>query len=112
MRLDKSLPQYRDKSRLENDKLIINGIGYTLNGLGKLPPDLAAYKAAEKTDSETIVFQGELSPWSNFHHAPFTINNQRFTTSEHWIQFQKALLFGDSITANKILQCDTPYEAK
>ena len=112
MRLAKSLPQYRDKSRLENNKLIINSIGYTLNELGKLPPDLAAYKAAEKSDSETIVFQGELSPWSNFHHAPFTINNQRFTTSEHWIQFQKALLFGDSVTANKILQCDSPYEAK
>ena len=87
-------------------------MGYTLNELGKLPPDLAAYKAAEKSDSEMIVFQGELSPWSNFHYAPFTINNQRFMTSEHWIQFQKALLFGDSATADKILQCDSPYEAK
>ena len=112
MRLAKSLPQYRDKSRLEKNRLVINGIGYTLNELGKLPPDLAAYKAAEKSDSETIVFQGELSPWSNFHHAPFIINNQRFMTSEHWIQFQKALLFGDSATVDKILQCDSPYEAK
>lgn len=33
-------------------------------------------------------------------------------TSEHWIQFQKALLFGDASTADKILQCDSPYEAK
>ena len=97
---------------MENDKLIINGIGYTMNEIGKLPPDLAAYKAAEKSDSESIIFHGELSPWLNFHHAPFTINNQRFVTSEHWIQFQKALLFGDSVMANKILQCDTPYEAK
>ena len=112
MRLAKSFPQYGDKSRLENDELIINGIGYTLNELGKLQPDLAAYKAVERTDSKTIVFHGELSPWSNFHHAPFTINNQRFMTSEHWIQFQKALLFGDSVMANKILQCDTLYEAK
>ena len=101
MKLTKSLPQYRDKSRLENGRLILNSIGYTLNELGKFPPDLAAYKAAEKSDSETIVFQGELSPWSNFHHAPFIINNQRFMTSEHWIQFQKALLFGDSATAKK-----------
>ena len=83
-----------------------------MNELGKLPPDLAAYKAAEKSDSKMIVFQGELSPWSNFHQAPFIINNQRFMTSEHWIQFQKALLFGDSATADKIIQCDSPYEAK
>ena len=31
-------------------------------------------------------------------------------TSGHWIQFQKVLLFGDSATAHKILQCDSPYE--
>ena len=51
LKLAKSLPHYRDKSRLDNDKLAINGIGYTLKELGKLPPDLAAYKAAEKSDS-------------------------------------------------------------
>ena len=62
LKLAKSLPHYRDKSRLENDKLVINGRGYTLHEFGKLPPDLAAYKAAEKSDSEMIVFQGELSP--------------------------------------------------
>ena len=32
--------------------------------------------------------------------------------SEHWIQFQKALLFGDTVTADRILECDSLYEAK
>ena len=33
-------------------------------------------------------------------------------TLEHWVQFQKVLLFGDSATVDKIIQCDLPYEAK
>ena len=70
------------------------------------------YQAAEKSGDSTIVFQGELFPWSNFHKVPFVINGQRFLTSEHWIQFQKALLFNDSVTADRILQCDTCYKAK
>ena len=86
LKLAKSLPQYCDKSKLVEDRLIINKINYSVENLVQLPPDLAAYKAAGKTDEHTIVFQGELSPWSNFHNAPFTINNQHFKTLKHWIQ--------------------------
>ena len=111
LQLAKSIPHYRDKSKLEEDHLVINGISYTLNDLAKLSPDLAAYKAAEKSNEETIVFQGELSPWLNFHNAPFIINDQKFKTSEHWIQFQKALLFSDTTTADTILRSDMPYKA-
>ena len=46
LRLAKSLPEYKDKSCLEGDRLIINGIGHTVNNLGHLPEPLAAYKAA------------------------------------------------------------------
>ena len=106
------MPQYRDKSKLVDDKLIINGVNYSVDNLAQLPPDLSAYKVVEKTDENTIVFQGELSPWSYFLNAPFTINNQYFRTSEHWIQVQKALLFGDTTTIDKILKSDTPYEVK
>ena len=100
------------QTKLVDDKLVINGISYTVEELGKLPPDLATYQAAQKTNEDTIVFQGELSPWSNFHTAPFIINNQQFSTSEHWIQAQKPLLFNDSDTANRIMNSDSPYEAK
>ena len=60
--LAKKLQHYREKSKLEEDHLVINGISYTINDLTKLPPDLAVYKAVEKTNEEMIVFQGELSP--------------------------------------------------
>ena len=40
LQLAKKNPIYRDKSKLENDKLVINGTRYTLNDLHKLPEDL------------------------------------------------------------------------
>ena len=59
---------------LDGDKLVINGTRYGTVDIGKLPPDLAVYKAAQKEDDENIVFHGEVSPYSNFHRSPFTMN--------------------------------------
>ena len=111
-RLAKSIPHYRDRSKIINDKLIINGKTYQVEDISNLPTDLAAYKAAEKSNETHIIFSGELSPYSNFHHSPFNMNGQRFHCGEQWIQYQKALTFGDSYTANQILQAETPLECK
>ena len=108
----KSIPHYRNKSRLINNKLVINGKPYQIEDIANLPMDLPVYKAAEKSNNTHIVFSGELSPYSNFHHSPFTINGQQFHSSEQWVQYQKALMFGDSFTANQILQSETPLECK
>ena len=59
-----------------------------------------------------MVFHRELSPFSNFHTAPFTIDNQQFPISEHYVQYNKAIYFGDTYTANAMLNCSTPHEAK
>ena len=83
-----------------------------MDDIPNLPPDQAAYKAAEKTNNTHLVFAGDLSPYSNFHHGPFEINSQQFHSAEQWIQYQKALMFGDSYTANRILLADTPMECK
>ena len=112
LKLPKSKPNYKDKCRLQGDKLVINGIHYMVNDLHQLPPELVAYKAAQRTDSHSLVFHGELSPFSNFHETPFVYDNNHFATSEHFIQYQKAMFFGDSYTANAILASSSPYEAK
>ena len=70
------------------------------------------YKAAQEEDEEFIAFQGELSPYSNFHCAKFIIDNHTYHSSEQWIQFKKAMLFGDMFTANQILTTSMPFEAK
>ena len=112
LKLAKSLPQYREKSRLQGEKLVINGTHYGVKDLGGLPLDPAAYKAAQKSNTSSIVFHGELSPYSNFHNATFVVDGEKFPTSEHYIQYQKAMLFGDTYTANAILKAETPFEAK
>ena len=110
--LAKSLPEYHDKCRLTGDKLVINFISYQIEDISKLPPDLAAFKSSEKSNDTHLVFAGELSPYSNFHPSPFIINGQTFHSSEQWVQYQKALTFGDSYMANQILQTDTALECK
>ena len=58
------------------------------------------------------MFHGELSPYSNFHPDKFTLEDLVFPTAEHYIQYQKALYFGDSVTANSILKSATALDAK
>lgn len=43
---------------------------------------------------------------------PFKVNNLEFATAEHWMMYQKALLFNDAEIALKVLGVKTPAEAK
>ena len=108
----KSNPKYKDKCRLPGDKLIIDGVKYTMENVGDLPVELAAYQVVEKSNDTTLVFHGELSPYINFHPSPFITDGIHFPSAEHYIQYHKALLFGDSVTVNNILKSGTPLEAK
>ena len=112
IRLAKNDPHYKEKSKLEGDHLVINGTNFGICDLDKLPSDLAPYKAAQKEDSCHIAFHGELGPYSNFHRSSFILKDQQFHSAEQWIQYQKALLIGDSFTANQILATTMPYESK
>ena len=47
-RMAKGMPEYKDKCKLDGDRLVINGIQYDIEDIGKLPPDLVVYQAAEK----------------------------------------------------------------
>ena len=112
LRLAKSQPEYQEKSRLDGDSLLINGTRCTIDDLDRLPSDIAAHKTAEKSNETHIIFSGELSPYCNFHPCSFVIDSQTYHSSEQYIQYQKALAFGDSYVANKILNTDTAIECK
>ena len=112
LRITKKHPDYKDKCKLQGDKLIINGIKYTVETLGNLPIELAAYKLVQNENEMHLAFHSEHSPYSNFHPSPFNLNGERFNSSEQLIQYQKALMFGDSVIANEILRSDTALEAK
>ena len=111
LRLAKTFPDFREKSKLQGDKLVVNVISYTVDDLTQLPPELVAYKAAQKSDANTLVFHGKLSACSNFHNAPFIYDGQHYPMAKHYIQFSKAMFFGDTHIANAILKAETLYEA-
>ena len=83
------MPQYKEKCKLTQDRLIIDGTTYRVEDILKLPDDLAAFKSAEKNNDTHLVFTGDLSPYSNLHVSPFKINGQEFNSTEQWIQYQK-----------------------
>ena len=80
--------------------------------LNTLWTELATYKAAEKLNESTLMFHEELSPYSNFHVSPFWVDGILYKTAEHYIQYRKALLFGDNATANQILRSEAVIDAK
>lgn len=49
---------------------------------------------------------------SQWYHAPFTSNEYTFNTTEHYMMARKALLFRDKETFIKIVNANTPSEAK
>jgi ribA/ribD-fused uncharacterized protein len=57
---------------------------------------------------------GELtsSCFSQWWSSPFVVDNIKYNTAEHWMMAQKALLFGDIETQEKINKAKSPAEAK
>lgn len=49
---------------------------------------------------------------SQWFYSPFAVNNISYKTAEHWMMAQKALLFEDNKTFEKIIHCEKPGEAK
>ncbi|MDQ1089126.1 NADAR family protein [Siphonobacter sp. SORGH_AS_1065] len=57
---------------------------------------------------------GELTPscFSQWWPSPFTVNQVKYNTAEQWMMAQKALLFEDKETYDKIMVSKSPAEAK
>ena len=61
------------------------------------------------TDPAAPAGRGSLSQW-----APigFTVDGVRYDTAEHWMMWSKAVLFGDTATAGRILVARHPGDVK
>ena len=112
LHLAKSLPQYKGKSKLEEDYLVVQGKKYTASTIHKLPEDTNGFAASSRTDDNTLAFFGELNPFSNFHMSPFEVDGKSYHSSEQFIQEAKALFFQDTTTAESIMSVVTPLECK
>ena len=112
LRAARNIEGYKGMCKLERDVLTLKGKRYTVRNIGDLPTELSGFHVSSKSDDNTYAFFGELNPFSNFHHSPFTLNNITYSTSEHFIQAEKAKHYGDSDMEIAILGCATALEAK
>ena len=100
------------RCRMDKDKWVILGRSYTLNNLQQLPEDLQLYKVSIKESEDCVGFFGALNPLSNFHAAPFKVDDESFISTEQFIQAKKVSFFGDRKTYNKIMSATTSLNCK
>ena len=108
----KKMEKYKDQSRMNYDKVVIQGKDYSLNNLHELPEDLNTFKVSSKINEDTVGFFGEINPLSNFHPAKFTVDGQEYISSEQYIQATKAHYFKDFDSYQKIMGCKTSFDCK
>jgi len=83
---------------------------YTIEQLSENPETLKyIFFWGHQASKDGIITKACFSQWWE---SPFTVNNIEYKTAEHWMMAQKAILFNDTITFEKILQSKTAAEAK
>ena len=50
--------------------------------------------------------------FSQWHRVGFTIDGVHYKTAEHWMMWKKAMMFGDALKAEEILQTKEPRDVK
>ncbi len=107
----KKARQLGRRAFLNVDALVIDGRSYSVDQIGQLPPDLNPAEIATPSVSDNMrVFFGGQSPLSNFHRAPFTIDDTTYEFSEKYYQKEKALFANDHEAMEDIMRATTPQE--
>ena len=70
------------------------------------------FEIASKSDTDCVGFFGALNPLSNFYKSKFTVEGIEYISSEQYIQAQKALLFKDKTSYNKIMGATNSLDCK
>ena len=112
LKIAKQHADYKDRCYMEEDYLKIKGKKYTVDNIHQLPDEINGYKASTKREGDITCFYGELNPLSNFHKASFEIDGTLYSSSEQYIQQQKAIFFGDKVAEAKIMAACTPMQCK
>ncbi len=85
---------------------------YGLHNLDTLPEGINFWSNNIRSTLTLLVWFGLLSPFSNFFYAPMFLRKKYFKWAEQFIQYAKAIMFGDEFTARRILLAKDPYECK
>ena len=108
----KQVNDYKKKCRLEKDKVVINGKRYGTDNLHQLPDELDVFDITTKSNADCIGFFGALNPLSNFCESRFEVDGVEYISSEQYIQSQKATMFNDVSSYNKIMGATCSLDCK
>ena len=115
-RRQRLLPVFKEAKRRQKkvslvaDKLILEGVRYTVESLDKLPPELQLTGLSMKITDHAVLFYGSDSYFSSFYPAKFNLEGKTFESVEQFVQYQKAIHTGDVETACGILNTDDPVK--
>ena len=112
LKTTRHLNDYKKKCKLEESTLTIQGRKFTLNNLEQLPDQLNAFKCTSKADDNTVGFFGAINPLSNFHPAPFRLDDVDYISLEQYKQAKKAEFFNDQTCLGNILSSTTSLDCK
>ena len=112
LRAARKLPRYHKKCRLDEDTLVLCGVSYTKDNLGRLPEDLSGFKSSSKTKDNKFGFYGNMNRFSNFYPCKFFRDGRAYNCTEQFIQFQKAKFFNADSVAENILLASSGLECK
>lgn len=102
-----------DSVKVHGDGVIVGSNKYRHDELDLLPPNLSVTKAKSRDEDTGIYFQGEQSPYSNFHNSRFKDNQgQTYENVEQAFQHKKATAHGKFLLANKIMANRSPRVIK
>lgn len=100
------------KCVMRGNKLIIESQTYTVDKIHFIPWEYTPAANCEKSSEKVVLFCGKDSVFSNFHECPFKEGPVTYQHNEMYIQSKKAELFGDEVTAQKILKEKNPGKCK
>ena len=86
------LEHYKGKVKLQQDKLVIKDISYSVDTLHELPKVIVAESSCQKVSDKTKAFFGPHSIYSNMYQSPFVADNVYYRCSEHYRQAKKLSL--------------------
>ena len=99
-------PRY--KAHLYEDHLIVNGQRYSVDTIYTLPDEISPEKLATPSNGILTAFFSRFSPLSNFYPANFKVDGTSYNCNEQHYFHKRALTFGDSNSAKKIMEATDP----
>ena len=100
------------KAKLVVDKLVVDGVSYTVDTLDTLPSPLKPETLATKSTDKAVAFFSGASKLSNHYRCPIRVDSNGFSSVEQFLMYKKAMMFEDTAAAAKILATDDPILQK